>query len=104
MGIEHRGVVTGTGRFTLDAPPAAARRGSPGPKSSRSRGGWADAAGALAAKPVLRSVWKRNLRRLQHIIELGVMIMRLELRHDRERRSTVRARLRWPNLPPVRTQ
>jgi len=71
LGIEHRGVVKGSGRFTL------ARR-----PRGRTRFTWTEeltfpwwmggAVGALAAKPVLRTVWKRNLRRLQHIIELGV--------------------------------
>ena len=41
MGIEHRGVVTGRGRFTLRRRAAAAAPGSPGRSSSRSRGGWA---------------------------------------------------------------
>jgi hypothetical protein len=63
--------VKGTGRFTL------ARR-----PRNRTRFTWAEeltfpwwmggAVGALAAKPALRAVWKRNLRRLQHLIELGV--------------------------------
>jgi hypothetical protein len=71
MGIEHRGVVTGRGRFTL-------RRRLGG----KTRFTWAEeltfpwwmggAVGALAAKPALRAVWKRNLRRLQHLIELGI--------------------------------
>ena len=71
MGIEHRGVVKGAGRFTL------ARR-----PRNRTRFTWTEeltfpwwmggAVGALAAKPLLRAVWKRNLRRLQHVIELGV--------------------------------
>lgn len=71
MGIEHQGVVTGRGRFTL------ARR-----PRGRTRFTWTEEltfpwwmggpAGALAAKPALRAVWKRNLRRLQHIIELGI--------------------------------
>ena len=68
MGIEHRGVVTGSGRFTLRRRP----RG-------RTRFTWAEelhfpwwmggAAGALAAKPVLRAVWRRNLRRLEGLVE-----------------------------------
>ena len=71
MGIEHVGAVKGTGRFTLAKRP----RG-------KTRFTWTEeltfpwwmggAVGALAAKPVLRAVWKRNLRRLQHMIELGV--------------------------------
>jgi hypothetical protein len=68
MGIRHEGIVTGTGRFTL----------------KRSRGGrtrftWKEQltfpwwmggpVGAIAAKPVLRAIWRRNLRRLKTIVE-----------------------------------
>ena len=68
IGIEHRGVVTGRGRFTL----RRRRRG-------RTQFTWAERlvfpwwmggpVGALAAKPVLRAVWRRNLRRLKTIVE-----------------------------------
>ena len=71
LGIEHRGRVKGSGRFTLSRRPR-----------NRTRFTWTEeltfpwwmggAVGALAAKPVLRAVWKRNLLRLQHLIELGV--------------------------------
>jgi uncharacterized protein YndB with AHSA1/START domain len=63
MGVRHVGLVTGTGRFTL----AKAKGG-------RTRFTWtekltfpwwmAGPAGAWVAKPVLRRVWKRNLRSL----------------------------------------
>jgi carbon monoxide dehydrogenase subunit G len=68
LGIQHRGAVTGRGRFTLRR-----RRGG------RTRFTWNErltfpwwmggAVGALAAKPVLRAVWRRNLRRLKAIVE-----------------------------------
>jgi hypothetical protein len=68
MGIEHRGLVTGRGRFTL----RRRRRG-------RTQFTWTErltfpwwmggAVGALAAKPVLRAIWRRNLRRLKAIVE-----------------------------------
>ena len=68
MGIEHHGVVTGRGRFTLRGRPRA-----------RTRFTWTEqltfpwwmggAAGALAARPVLRAVWRRNLRRLKRLVE-----------------------------------
>ncbi len=68
MGIEHTGVVTGRGRFTLRR-----RRGR------RTRFTWKErltfpwwmggAVGAFAAKPVLRAIWRRNLRRLKAIVE-----------------------------------
>ena len=68
IGIEHRGVVAGRGRFTLRR-----RRGD------RTRFTWSEQlsflwwmggpVGAFAAKPVLRGVWRRNLRRLKAIVE-----------------------------------
>jgi carbon monoxide dehydrogenase subunit G len=68
MGIEHHGMVTGHGRFTLRRRP----RG-------RTRFTWDERltfplwmggpVGALAAKPVLRAIWRRNLRRLKAIVE-----------------------------------
>ena len=70
MGIEHHGVVTGRGRFTLS--PRRRRR---------TRFTWTEtltfpwwmggAAGALAAKPVLRAIWRRNLRALKRLAEGG---------------------------------
>jgi uncharacterized protein YndB with AHSA1/START domain len=69
MGIEHQGAVSGRGQFTLTRRP----RG-------RTRFVWTEEltfpwwmggrVGALAAKPVLRRVWRRNLTRLKHLIEL----------------------------------
>ncbi len=63
MRIAHEGVVRGSGRFTL-----ARRRGG------RTKLTWREQLqfpwwmggpiGALAAKPVLRHIWKGNLRRL----------------------------------------
>jgi hypothetical protein len=68
MGIEHRGVVTGRGRFVLRR-----RRGG------RTRFTWSERlsfpwwlggeVGAHLAKPVLRAIWRRNLRRLKAIVE-----------------------------------
>jgi Polyketide cyclase / dehydrase and lipid transport len=70
MGIEHRGVVTGRGRFTLRR-----RRGG------RTRFCWEERlqfpwwmggpVGALLAKPVLRRVWRRNLARLAQLATAG---------------------------------
>lgn len=67
MGIEHRGLFTGTGRFTL----APAGR-------DHTRFTWTEAlrfpwwlggpAGAFAAQPVLRAVWRRNLHRLHDLV------------------------------------
>ena len=67
--VRHRGVVSGTGSFTLEAESQAGSRviwrevldlpwrfGGP--------------VGGLVAAPLLRWVWKRNLRRLKRQIEL----------------------------------
>ncbi len=68
MGIEHRGLFTGRGQFAL------AHLGR-----DRTRFTWTEqlefplwlggAAGALAAKPILRRVWRANLRRLKALVE-----------------------------------
>jgi len=67
MGIEHTGVVTGTGRFTLV------------PKHAGTRFCWEEVLrfpwwmggvlGERAAKPVLARVWRANLRRLKVLVE-----------------------------------
>jgi carbon monoxide dehydrogenase subunit G len=66
IGIEHRGVVTGRGRFTLT------------PEGTGTRFTWQEQltfpwwmggrVGALLAKPVLRAIWRRNLRRLNDVV------------------------------------
>ena len=63
MGIEHRGAVTGSGRFTL----------APSPRGTTFR--WSEELtfpwwlggpiGEVAGKPVLTWVWRRNLDRLR---------------------------------------
>jgi uncharacterized protein YndB with AHSA1/START domain len=63
MGVRHRGLVTGTGRFTLQK----ARRG-------RTRFTWTERlhfplrrggpVAARAAKPIMKRVWRRSLRQL----------------------------------------
>jgi carbon monoxide dehydrogenase subunit G len=68
MGIKHQGVVTGWGRFALS------RR-----KGNTTRFTWTERLkfpwwmggriGALAAKPILRKVWTRNLTNLKAIVE-----------------------------------
>ena len=67
MGIEHRGVVTGTGRFTLTA------------TGSGTRFCWRETlrfpwwmggpAGEFAARGLLGRVWRGNLERLRALIE-----------------------------------
>lgn len=68
MGIEHRGVVIGLGRFTLR--PLAA---------NRTRFRWEEElhlpvwmggrVGEIAAKPILTRIWNGNLRRLRTRVE-----------------------------------
>jgi hypothetical protein len=68
IGIQHGGIVTGTGRFTL----TRTRRG-------RTRFCWNERlcfpwwmggpVGERVAKPVLRKLWRANLTRLRQIIE-----------------------------------
>ncbi len=68
--VRHRGVVAGTGSFTLEPEGAG-----------RSRVIWHETLdlpwrlggriGGLVAAPLLRWVWGRNLRRLKRQIELG---------------------------------
>ena len=67
MGIEHQGVVTGSGRFTL----ATARERHRLHVGEELTFPWwmGGAAGATAAKPVLRAVWQRNLRNLKRLVE-----------------------------------
>ena len=68
MGIEHHGVVTGRGRFTVKQ-----RR------HGRTRFCWTERlhfpwwmggpVGERVAKPVLRRLWRGNLTRLRHVAE-----------------------------------
>jgi len=70
MGIEHRGAVTGRGRFTLRRRPRGRTRFT---WTERLAFPWwmGGPAGAIAARPVLRAVWRRNLRRLKRLVETG---------------------------------
>jgi hypothetical protein len=70
MGIEHRGVVSGRGRFTLRRRPRGRTRFT---WTEQLQFPWwmAGPAGALAARPVLRALWRRNLRRLKQLVETG---------------------------------
>lgn len=71
MGVRHVGVVTGVGKFTL--------RGQPGPGGETTRFTWEEdltfpwwlgaGPGEAVGGPVLRGVWRRNLRQLRARIE-----------------------------------
>ncbi len=70
MGIEHRGAVTGRGRFTLE--PSA--RGTRLRWREELRFPWwlGGPVGEVLAKPVLTRVWRRNLDRLRaHVVAAG---------------------------------
>jgi hypothetical protein len=70
MGVDHTGLVTGTGTLTL-------RRA----RGGRTRFGWEERllfpwwlggpVGALAAKPILTAIWRRSLRNLKAKVEGG---------------------------------
>jgi carbon monoxide dehydrogenase subunit G len=70
MGVRHEGLVTGEGRFTLTAE-----------GKGRTRFAWAEqlrfpwwmggpVGGALGA-PVLKAIWRKNLKRLKALVEAG---------------------------------
>ena len=72
MGVRHSGIVTGTGRFTLRARRhAACHPGGVGPSDLRFPWRMGGAVGALVAAPVLRAVWRKNLRNLKELVEGG---------------------------------
>ncbi len=68
MGIEHQGLVTGRGRFTLQGCPPRSTRFT---WTERLAFPWwlGGPVGALAAKPVLEHIWRRNLRTLAALVE-----------------------------------
>ncbi|MGH9025043.1 MAG: SRPBCC family protein [Acidimicrobiia bacterium] len=66
IGIEHRGVVTGSGRFTLTPATGTSFCWTEDLRFPWWMGG---PAGERAARPLLRRVWLRNLARLRTIVE-----------------------------------
>ena len=73
MGVRHTGVVTGTGRFTID----------PLDDGRRTRFSWEEeltfpwwlggrVGAAIGAPAVLRRIWQGNLRRLRPLVERPV--------------------------------
>lgn len=69
MGVRHTGLVTGSGKFTLE----------PIDLGRRTRFTWAEdlvfpwwmggPIGSFAAKPVFRHIWKKNLRNLRVLVD-----------------------------------
>ena len=69
MGVRHTGVVTGTGRFTLEP---AVQGGTLFAWEEDLRVPWylgGPAGEAVGGRGVLRQVWRRNLATLKHLIE-----------------------------------
>lgn len=72
MGVTHRGLVTGTGRFTLTRPWWRPHRTTVTWEEALRFPWWfGGPVGAVAARAVLRAVWRRNLRRLRDLVEAG---------------------------------
>ena len=63
MGVDHRGLVTGSGAFTLE--PTAAGTRFVWEETIRFPWYLGGPIGALVARPVLAWIWRRNLRRLR---------------------------------------
>lgn len=72
MGVTHRGIVTGTGRFTLHQPRWRRGRTVVTWEETLRFPWWAGGpVGAAVARAVLGAVCRRNLRRLRAIVEAG---------------------------------
>ena len=68
MGVRHHGLVTGKGRFTLRKARGGGTRFT---WSERLRFPWllGGPITAIAAKPVLKRIWRKNLKNLAHRFE-----------------------------------
>ncbi|HVM06879.1 MAG TPA: SRPBCC family protein [Acidimicrobiales bacterium] len=71
MGIRHVGLVTGTGRFTLSKRRWRGRGGTRFTWTEKLSFPWwmGGPIGGLFAKPILRHVWRGNLRNLKRIVD-----------------------------------
>ena len=67
MGIEHRGIVQGRGRFTIAATGDASR--FTWTEQLRFPAWMGGPVGEMAAKPVLEALWRRNLQSLRELVE-----------------------------------
>jgi hypothetical protein len=70
MGVVHRGLVTGTGRFLLD-PVGTATTRLVWEEDLRFPWWLGGALGSVVARPVLRAVWRGNLRRFAASVVAG---------------------------------
>ena len=68
MGVAHSGVVTGRGHFTLESIGDSETLFS-WEETLRFPWWMGGPIGALFARPVLKAIWKRNLKRLKNILE-----------------------------------
>jgi uncharacterized protein YndB with AHSA1/START domain len=78
MGVRHGGLVSGKGLFTLKR----RRRGRGRTREAVTRFTWTERLrlpwylggpfGAVAAAPLLRWIWRRNLRNLRRLVEAGL--------------------------------
>ena len=68
MGVAHSGVVTGKGHFTLESTGDSETLFS-WEETLRFQWWMGGPIGALFARPVLKAIWKRNLKRLKNILE-----------------------------------
>jgi hypothetical protein len=71
IGVRHQGVVKGEGRFTVD--PSGPGGGTVVTWTERLRFAWylGGSITALVARPVLRRIWRGNLRRLAARVDLN---------------------------------
>ena len=69
MGIRHAGVVTGSGRFVLTATATGASTTFAWEEDLVFPVWMGAAVGGAAAAPLLRRVWRRNLRNLKTLVE-----------------------------------
>jgi carbon monoxide dehydrogenase subunit G len=67
MGIEHRGIVRGRGRFTIDGAGDASR--FTWTERLRFPAWMGGPVGEMVAKPVLEAIWRRNLQNLRELVE-----------------------------------
>jgi hypothetical protein len=70
MGVVHRGLFTGTGRFTLE-PLDGGETQFTWTEDIRFPWWLGGAVGAFVVRPILRAVWRGNLRRLRQRFEEG---------------------------------